>query len=142
MSKNSVIENLQNCSSNDSSLYNTVILFLVKNLQKFRNEYDFEIEIGKKNVDISIENNGLFLFIYLDEDTLSLRYIQSEFYILINEIVLEELELLLSEFFKGKYEIISFTYQGLIVKQELNFTNPKIMKYNQIDIYGTKKRGL
>ncbi|MET3012720.1 hypothetical protein [Flavobacterium psychrophilum] len=138
MLKNSFIEYLDKYN-NRNSLYHTIISFLVDTIIYFKNDYNFDIEGNEKSVSICIDNGGLFLFIDLDEETLNLRYIHNEFYIFIDEIDIEELKLLLTNFFEGKYIMKSFIYEGLIVKQELNFNNQKLIKYNQIDIYSNKK---
>ena len=139
MLKNEFIELLNKYNNgNRSLLYQNLISFLISKFLSFKNDFDFAVEGDGKYVNICIDNKGLFLFIDLDEDSMNLRYNHSEFYIFINEIYLEELKLLLENFFDGNYTIKSFVNKDLIVKQELTFTNQHLKKYNQVDIYSNK----
>ncbi|QXU49336.1 hypothetical protein KYG33_21730 [Chryseobacterium sp. D764] len=139
MLKNDFIGLLSKYSyANRSLLYQNLLSFLISKFLNFKNDFDFHLEGDEKYINICIDNNGLFLFIDLDEDSMSIRYNQSEFYIFINEIALDELKMLLENFFEGKYLIKSFVDKDLIVKQELLFTNQCLKKYNQVDIYSNK----
>lgn len=139
MLKNNFIGLLNKYSyTNRSLLYQNIISFLISKFWSFKNDFDFDLERDEKYVNICIDNNGLFLFIDLDEDSMSLRYNHNEFYIFITEVDLEELKMLLDNFFEGKYLIKSFVNEDLIVKQELIFTNQCLKKYNQVDTYSNK----
>lgn len=139
MLKNDFIVLLNKYSNeNRALLYRNLISFLISKFLNFKNDFDFTVEGDGKSVNICIDNNGLFLFIDLDEDSINLRYNHNEFYIFINEIALDELKMLLENFFEGKYLIKSFVNKDLIVKQELIFANQHLKKYNQVDIYSNK----
>lgn len=139
MLKNDFIELLSEYNyANRSLLYQNIIFFLISKFRSFKSDFGFDLEREEKYINICIDNNGLFLFIDLDEDSINLRYNHNEFYIFINEIAIDELKMLLENFFEGKYIIKSFVNKDLIVKQELIFANQYLKKYNQVDIYSNK----
>ncbi|WP_080779087.1 hypothetical protein [Chryseobacterium phocaeense] len=128
--------------ANRSLLYQNIIFFLISKFRCFKSDFDFDLEKEEKYINICIDNNGLFLFIDLDEESFNLRYNHNEFYIFINEIALDELKILLENFFEGKYLVKSFLNKDLIVKQELIFANQYLKKYNQVDIYSNKNSNI
>lgn len=139
MLKNNFIKSLLEFNTPKKSQFNIVLDNLKYLLLKISNpNIEYDLEGIKEAISITLCYKGNFLFIDLTDSDLNIRFSYSEFYIFINEIDMEELKLLLFDFFEGKYIIKSFVNKDLIVKQELIFTNQYLKKYNQVDIYSNK----
>lgn len=138
MLKNDFVEKLNRYNIGDS-LYHLIILLLAKEIEKFKDIFNFDIEGDRESVSICIENKGVFLFIDLNNEIFNLRYMHIEFYFFIEEISLDEFKKIIENFFNGKYKLKTYLHADLVIKKELIFNDIDLSKYNQEDFYGKTK---
>lgn len=136
-SKSEFLKKMTFFFSEENTNLNSFLLILTNLFSNFKEDFIYNID---ESIGINIKNVEDQLFVDLWNDSINIRYNNTEFYFFIEEISLEEFRKIIENFFGGKYVFKIYTNENVIIKQQLLFNDLELTKFNQEDIYNRKNK--